>query len=566
VGDLNHIHVHECVGAAACLEDTQRAWFPTGTDTYRVPRRTWARLTNASSVSIAAFGGACTFCRCDVAWASTTAPPWWGRLYLSVGRRRRGRSSNLLDSHRPRGHALFITLAFGPIVSQVHDCPRARRPWAAAIPFVQQATSTSTNYFHTQLKEHFLPAPRALPAALIRTRVAVALLFAEWGVAISSWAVHIPPVQIRTNISNAVLGSMLLLLGLGALAGMQLAGPLIRRIGAPRLGVIGGLAVAATLAIPLTAVSPAVLGLGLFVFGFCGGFLDIAMNAHAVYVEQRYGRAIMSSFHGLFSIGNVVGASVGTILSARHANLMTSTTISVAMCVLLIAVAAPPLLSVHSRAEAQPEPAIEPESPGTAARTDDSAIAPTGGKRRRLFVLGTLAFLYFLCEGVATDWSGLHARQHLNVSGTLAAAAFAVYVTTMMLGRFLADAVVNRIGAVRLVRGGTILAILGITMVIVSPYWPLTYIGWALFGFGLAGCVPLVFSTAGNVPGASATDLSRVIGMAYIAMLAGPSVIGWATHLIPLNAALAIPLVALGVCLALSGAVERPTDALRQRA
>ena len=45
------------------------------------------------------------------------------------------------------------------------------------------------------------------------------------------------------------------------------------------------------------------LGIGI-------GALDVSMNAHAVLVEERYGRPIMSSFHGLFSLGGLVGAAL----------------------------------------------------------------------------------------------------------------------------------------------------------------------------------------------------------------------------------------------------------------
>ena len=44
------------------------------------------------------------------------------------------------------------------------------------------------------------------------------------------------------------------------------------------------------------------------VLGACNATLDVAMNAQAVLVEQRYQRAITSTFHGLFSLGGLVGA------------------------------------------------------------------------------------------------------------------------------------------------------------------------------------------------------------------------------------------------------------------
>ncbi|ART68246.1 hypothetical protein BTO20_06280 [Mycobacterium dioxanotrophicus] len=389
--------------------------------------------------------------------------------------------------------------------------------------------------------------------ALPRARIAVSALFVTYGLAVSSWAVHIPAVQDRTGVSTAMLGTMLLLLGAGALAGMQLAGPLIGRIGAPLLGVVGGLTASAALAVPLTATNPVVLGTGLFIFGATGGLLDIAMNAHAVYVERRYGRAVMSSFHGAFSIGNIAGAASGTALIALGAGPITSALVATLGCATLILVSSPWLLrGPHA------EPGTRRESCQLA---HDAVPTRASDKLRRVLTLGTLAFLYFVCEGAATDWSGLHARQHLGADGTASAVTFAVFVTTMTIGRFTADRLTDALGAFRLLRAGTVLAIAGITVVLVSPYLPLTYVGWAVYGLGLAGCVPLVFSATGSLPGSTATDLSRVVGMAYVAMLAGPSVIGWATRVVPLSAAMGIPLIALGICLTMSRAIRQPSTA-----
>ncbi|MFP3562428.1 MFS transporter, partial [Paraburkholderia sp. SIMBA_049] len=49
-------------------------------------------------------------------------------------------------------------------------------------------------------------------------------------------------------------------------------------------------------------------GFVLAIFGAAIGTLDVAMNIHAVSVEQRSKRQMMSGFHALFSIGGLVGA------------------------------------------------------------------------------------------------------------------------------------------------------------------------------------------------------------------------------------------------------------------
>ena len=153
------------------------------------------------------------------------------------------------------------------------------------------------------------------------------------------------------------------------------------------------------------------------------------------------------------------------------------------------------------------------------------------------------------------DWSSLHAQQHLGVSPTLGAFTFGVFVTAMTVGRFSVDRIAARIGPVRVIRCGCILATFGITLVIVAPNLPASLVGWLLFGLGLAGGVPQVFTAAGRVAGSSGRVLARVVGLGYVAILAGPAIIGWLAQLLSLNTALVVPLCAVAVCAAAAGAV-----------
>jgi MFS family permease len=106
----------------------------------------------------------------------------------------------------------------------------------------------------------------------------------------------------------------------------------------------------------------------------------------------------------------------------------------------------------------------------------------------------------------------------------------------MTIGRLLADRISGRFGPVAVLRNGAALAAVGITVAALSPWIWAALAGWALFGLGLSGCVPQLFSAAGHAdPAAAGTNVSRVAGLGYIGMLAGPAVIGWSTHLMALN-------------------------------
>jgi MFS family permease len=121
--------------------------------------------------------------------------------------------------------------------------------------------------------------------------------------------------------------------------------------------------------------------------------------------------------------------------------------------------------------------------------------------------------------------------------------------------RFSIDRVVERVGPVRVVRWCAVTAVAGFAIVMASPWLPLTLVGWVVVGLGLSGGVPQVFTAAGNVGGGSGRALSRVVGTGYVAILAGPGVIGWLADRITLNTAFALPLAGVLVCAGMAAAV-----------
>ncbi|MGC4807643.1 MFS transporter [Micromonospora sp. DT233] len=381
---------------------------------------------------------------------------------------------------------------------------------------------------------------RSLRAA----RLATFAYFALNGFVLGIWIVHIPAVEERAGISHAVLGWLLLLLGAGAFAGMQLVGPLADRFGARRVVPLSAALCAGALVLPALATDAWTLGAALLVFGLGNGSLDVSMNTHAVRVEAGYGRPVMSAFHAVFSVGGVLAALVG----ARTLSWGWSTTVTLTVVGLLAlavaAAAAPALLPATNATTARKRPATE----ATGWRT-----AP-----RRIWALAGLALLLMLSEGVANDWSVLAMRDVLDAPAATAALAYGAFATAMTLGRFLTDRVAARFGPVAIVRYGSALAAVALTIVALSPSIPLAIAGWALFGIGLAGTIPQLFSAAGHAdPDAAGTNVSRVAGLGYLGMLAGPAIIGPLTHLMPLNYTFFLP-VAFCVVAALAAQLLRP--------
>ena len=155
---------------------------------------------------------------------------------------------------------------------------------------------------------------------LRRARAAVFALFASFGIVLSTWAVHLPALKQSVGMSNAVTGTVLLILGIGSLAGMQISGVAISRWGTERVAVMAGVALAVSIMVPLAATTIGQAAFGAFVLGTSAGCADVGMNAAAVDVERDYGRPIMAAFHAVFSIGTVIGSllGVGRVCLAAH--------------------------------------------------------------------------------------------------------------------------------------------------------------------------------------------------------------------------------------------------------
>ncbi|WP_424809576.1 MFS transporter [Rhodococcus sp. 27YEA15] len=355
------------------------------------------------------------------------------------------------------------------------------------------------------------------------------------------WVVHIPSIEHRVGISHSTLGSLLLFLAVGAIAGMQLSGPLADRYGSRRMVVLAGSGLAAATLGPGFAVTTWQLGAALAVFGFANGALDVSMNSQAVEAEQLYGRPIMSAFHGMFSVGGVLGSLIG--FGTLAASLPPYVTLACSSAVGFVAVAAfsRPLL---------PHRAIDPPVGGESSSH--------GRFSSRVLALGALAFMLMLAEGVANDWSALQVKEQLGASNAVAALSFGAFSATMTVGRFTADRISARVGPVAVVRVGALISAVGMLTVVTSGLLPLTLAGWALFGAGLSGCIPQIFTTAGNLgSGSAGTNMSRVVGMGYVGFLAGPAVIGWITTVVSLTTAMLVPLMCVLVAAGFAGVVRR---------
>jgi MFS family permease len=371
------------------------------------------------------------------------------------------------------------------------------------------------------------------PAAADRkARLAVFWIFALCGVICSLWSTSLPAISTRLHVGETRLGIVLLMAAAGAVAVMPLTGRLCDRRGSRAVLRVGAPLSGVSLLGPALAGSFPGLLAAAFVLGVGIGSLDVAMNAHAITVEQRYGRSIMSAFHGFWSVGGVLGSAV--IAAGLHFGATDPALIAggaVASAVLLVLPS--PLL-------------LPPGEPGTAAPAAGTAAPEAGPRRGVVALLGLVASAGFICEGAAYNWAPLHAIRELHAAPPTAALVYTVFATALTIGRLTGDWARRWLGPVRAmaVAGGT--AVGGFLLVLLAPSLPAgalacNFAAWAVAGLGLATVVPAVFSAVGALDSGVGRALSRVAMCGYAGELAGPAVIGPLAGATSLRVAMLVP-------------------------
>src|SRR6202045_3251018 len=368
--------------------------------------------------------------------------------------------------------------------------------------------------------------------SLQQVRVSVSLIFLIHGLIIATWASRIPAFQAHLHLSPAVLGR-LMMAAIGSVLAMPAAGWLINKFGS--LSIVIASTLGFGLALPLIAESNTVLTLSvaLLFYGAMAGSMDVAMNTHAVMLEKRYQRHIMSSFHALFSLGGMAGSALGGLVASRAVpagiHFWVSGTALAAMAILAFRWL--PL----------------PSAP------EDAEKVASGGTITWSVPLGAIA-----------DWSAIYLRTSVLTGPGLAALGYAVFSGAMAGGRLTGDYLTGKLGRGHLVCYGALLAAAGLVFVLLFGN-----AGWALVGFtcagaGLATIIPNTFAAAGNIEGsAPGPSLAVVTTAGYVGFLAGPPLIGFVAQLSTIRAALWILVVLSGLSAFASTSMRR-TSPLRR--
>ncbi|MFD5157553.1 MFS transporter [Streptomyces hawaiiensis] len=377
-----------------------------------------------------------------------------------------------------------------------------------------------------------------------RARTALSVVFFVNGALFGNWVLRIPTVKDHTNADTGPLGLALLGLAVGALLSKQLSGQLVARHGSRPVTRVGITLSCLAVILPALADNVVTLGLALIGFGAAMGIVDVAMNAHGVAVQDRLGRPVLSSLHGVYSIGGLLGSLTGGGAEARGLSPLVH-----------LALVGTVLGCVALAASAWLLPASSDLAP---KRAEGGWARLPAGHRLPLVLLGFVGLCGMAGEGAVGDWGAIYLRDNLGAGAQFAALGYSAYSVAMAAGRFLGDRVLARWGDVRVVTWAVTGAGCAFAAGLLAGHPTAAVCGFAALGAGLSIVMPAVFSMAGRMGGqATGPSITVVSSIAGTGFLAGPPLIGFLAQLTGLPVALGVvSVLALGAAVLLRFAMS----------
>jgi predicted MFS family arabinose efflux permease len=358
-----------------------------------------------------------------------------------------------------------------------------------------------------------------------QARIGLAVVFFANGALFGTWVLRIPTIKDRIHADTGPLGLALLCLAVGALLSKPVSGQLVTRYGSGPITRLGITLSCLALMLPALAVNVVTLGLALTGFGVALGILDVAMNAHGVAVQDRIGSSVMSSLHGMFSIGGLLGSLSSGGAEAQGLSPLVH-------FALVAAVLGGGALVASVR--------LLPASCDVRPKAEQGGRAKLPAELRRpLVILGFVGLCGMMGEGAVGDWGAIYLHSNLGTSAAFASLGYSAYSIAMAAGRFLGDRFLARWGEARVVTRAVTFAGCAFAVGLLAGQPAAAICGFTVLGIGLSIVMPAILSMAGRMGGQTTGPAITVVSsIAGTGMLAGPPFIGFLAQLTGLPVAL----------------------------
>jgi MFS family permease len=316
---------------------------------------------------------------------------------------------------------------------------------------------------------------RAESSPLLRARLAAGTAFFVQGLLFISLTTRLPQIEKKWSLDELATSGLLLMVVLLAGVGSVVAELVAARSSSAVVVRVG--LVTATLGFGSLLLAPtfAVFVAGLAVYGLALGLVDASSNMQAVTVEHLYRRPILPSFHAFWTAGGILG-----------------TVVTLATAGIDLGPGQLPLLVLPVAALAAPYVRRD--------RLTESG-ATVDVPWRRIALLGVAMVLFYMVDTAATTWGPVYLDVTLDAPTRLTALATLPYLVATLLARAVGDRLVDRHGAVWLLRISGVVAAAALAVIVFAPTWVVAVAGFTVLGGAVATIAPLSFSAAGAIAG-----------------------------------------------------------------
>jgi MFS family permease len=378
------------------------------------------------------------------------------------------------------------------------------------------------------------------PYSKLQIRVAVSVFFFCQGICFASWASRIPDIKTALHLSEAALGTILLGLPIGQFLTMPFSGRAVTRFGSKKVLRIAIIFYCLALSSIGLVNAPWQLAVCLFAFGVSGNMCNISVNTQGVNAEALYGRAIMSSFHGVWSTAGFTGAVTGLLMMKLQLTPFLHFCIVASIVILVSQFFAKYLL----------------HTPTSRSAASFKRISMPHGL---LLQLGIIGFCCLSCEGCMFDWSGVYFKQVVKAEGSLVSLGYASFMIMMATGRFVGDKLAEKFSRKKMVQVSGVLIFSGMMFAVLLPYLVTATIGFLVVGFGVSTIIPLLYSTVGKaeLKVSKGIAIATVSSIGFLGFLMGPPLIGYIAQLAGLQYSfMTIAFLGLGISVLISRVKE----------
>lgn len=345
---------------------------------------------------------------------------------------------------------------------------------------------------------------------IILNRITVSAFFFLSGLILSTFTSRIPGLQERFSLNNAQLGVLLACLPIGLLVSMPFAGFITYKFSIKRVLTISSISFVVLLLILGFSNQRWQLYLVLFFFGVTRTFYNVSINTISVFIQLRYQKKIINSFHGIWSLATLIGALVSLLFIGNDVSIQLHVIAISLFCIIFIFLLINKIPNISS------------------PQTQFKLFV---GKQNKLFLLGFIAFCCMFCEGIMGDWSGIYFSKIGHVSNKFYVVGYAFYLMAMLIGRFWGDKLIAKFGEINIIKLSSLLLSAGFLVAIIFVHPALIVVGFVLVGLGVSCIIPSTFllsSENNSVPVGVA--ISTISMMGYVGFLIGSPLVGFISN------------------------------------